>query len=287
MGALILFGLTIAGITSLVKSAQKSTPAVVINDDAILMLDLRNTVHEQGETSSIPFIEDKDDVSAGLYNLTQMLQEAADDDRVAGILIRTGGTPSSWGTLQSIRNAVLQFKKSGKPVWAYGEDISQRDYFVASAADSVFLNPVGDFQLTGLASQLQFYKGTLDKLGVQPEIFYAGRFKSATEPFREYKMTDANRQQVSVILNGIWAEYLEAAAAHAGVDTATVGAWTQTGAVLFPEDALARRLIDKVAYWDEVEAILKAKTDVDSGDKLKLTHPERVRCGPGEEHFRK
>ena len=200
-----------------------------------------------------------------------MLEEAAQDDRVAGILIRTGNTPSGWATLQSVRNAVLRFKKSGKPVWAYGEDISQRDYFVASAADSIFLNPVGDFDLRGLAAQLQFFKGTLDKLGVEPEIFYAGRFKSATEPFREYKMTDANRLQQSVMIKGLWAEYLSAAARHAGVDTAVVSDWTQTGAVLFPEDALARRLVDKIAYWDEVESILKAKTDVDSGDKLKLT----------------
>lgn len=167
---------------------------------------------------------------------------------------------------------MLHFRKvSGKPVYAYGEDYSQKDYYVASAADSVFLNPAGAFELKGLAAQLQFFRGTLEKIGVKPEIFYAGRFKSATEPFREYKMSDANRLQLSVLINTVWSEYLEAAAAHAKTDTATVGAWTREGTVLLPEDAQRLGLVDRLAYWDEVESLIRRKTDKKEKDKVAFT----------------
>ncbi len=273
VGIAILVGVLIGGIRSLVNSAKKVNVEVTVKDGSMLLLDLRKTIHEQRETSSFPAITGgADDENAGLYDITRALADAAKDSRVPGVMIRTGGTSAGWATLQAIRQSLLQFKKiSNKPVYAYGEDFSQKDYYVASAADSVFLNPAGDFDLKGMAAQLQFFRGTLEKIGVKPEIFYAGRFKSATEPFREYKMTDANRLQLSVLINRMWSEYLEAAAAHAKTDTATVATWAREGTVLLPEDAQRLGLVNRLAYWDEVESLIRKKTGKDADEKISFT----------------
>ena len=118
---------------------------------------------------------------------------------------------------------------------------------------------------------MQFFRGTLEKIGVKPEIFYAGKFKSATEPFREYKMSDANRLQLSVLIRTIWEEYLLAAANHAHTDTATVGTWAREGAVLLPEDAQRFGLVDRLAYWDEVEGLIRSTTGKSEKDKIAFT----------------
>lgn len=273
VGAAILIGVVIGGLSSLISSAKQVNQEVTVKDGYMLLLDLRKPIHEQRETSSFPVLTSgEDDENAGLYDITQTLADAAEDKRIPGIIIRTGGTPAGWATLQTIREAVLQFRKtSGKPVYAYGEDYSQKDYYVASAADSVFLNPAGDFELKGLAAELQFFRGTLEKIGVKPEIFYAGKFKSATEPFREYKMSDANRLQLSVLINTLWKEYLQAAAAHTKTDTAVVDAWAREGTVLLPEDAQRLGLVDRLAYWDEVESLIRRKTDQKEKDKIAFT----------------
>ncbi len=273
VATVIVVGVVIGGISSLIDSAKKVNKEVTIKDGSMLLLDLRKPIHEQRETSSFPLLtDDEGDGNAGLYDINQSIADAATDSRVPGILIRTGNTPAGWATLQSIREAILNFRKvSGKPVYAYGEDYSQKDYYVAAAADSVFLNPAGDFELKGMAAQLQFFRGTLEKIGVKPEIFYAGKFKSATEPFREYKMSDANRLQLSVLIDRIWSEYLQAAAAHVKTDTALVGMWTREGAVLLPEDAHRLGLVNRLAYWDEVEDYIRTATGKKKDDKIAFT----------------
>lgn len=273
VATVIVVGVVIGGISSLIDSAKKVNKEVTIKDGSMLLLDLRKPIHEQRETSSFPLLtDDEGDGNAGLYDINQSIADAATDSRVPGILIRTGNTPAGWATLQSIREAILNFRKiSGKPVYAYGEDYSQKDYYVAAAADSVFLNPAGDFELKGMAAQLQFFRGTLEKIGVKPEIFYAGKFKSATEPFREYKMSDANRLQLSVLIDRIWSEYLQAAAAHVKTDTARIGMWTREGAVLLPEDAQRLGLVNRLAYWDEVEDYIRTATGKKKDDPIAFT----------------
>lgn len=273
VATVIVVGVVIGGISSLIDSAKKVNKEVTIKDGSMLLLDLRKPIHEQRETSSFPLLtDDEGDGNAGLYDINQSIADAATDSRVPGILIRTGNTPAGWATLQSIREAILNFRKiSGKPVYAYGEDYSQKDYYVAAAADSVFLNPAGDFELKGMAAQLQFFRGTLEKIGVKPEIFYAGKFKSATEPFREYKMSDANRLQLSVLIDRIWSEYLQAAAAHVKTDTARIGMWTREGAVLLPEDAHRLGLVNRLAYWDEVEDYIRTATGKKKDDPIAFT----------------
>lgn len=270
IAGIILVGVTIGGIAAIVSTAKKSKDIEPTKSSSILVLDLDKTFHEQHEKASF-FFGDEDSYQTGLYELQNALKKAKTDKDIKGLLIKTDGGSNSWATLQQVRNAVADFKASGKFVYAYGESISQRDYYVASLADSVFLNPIGDMELKGLAAQLAFFKGTLDKLGVKPEIFYAGRFKSATEPFRATEMSPANRIQLAAILSNTWSEIANAAALHAKTDTATVRRWTQTGEIQFPEDALSHHLVDGLRYWDEVEATLRSKTGKKADEKIAYT----------------
>ena len=263
VASVIAIGLFIGAIVGIASHAVGGEEEEVrTKDNSLMVLDLSNAFHEQGEQNSFSLFGSKAGAELGMYELSNSLKAAAKDDKIKGLLIKMAASPNNFATLQQIRNEVVAFKKSGKFVYAYGESITQGAYYVGSAADSVFLNPAGDMELKGLATNLTFFKNALDKLEIEPQIFYAGKFKSATEPFRADKMSDANKIQVAAIQHDIWAEMITAAAQHAHSDTAAINQLAQTAAVQFPEDALRYHLIDGIRYWDEVEAMLKKKLTV-------------------------
>lgn len=272
VASVIVFGLFIAIIVGVSKTfTDKNKKEVKTSEKSILRIDLKNRYHEQGaENSLAAFSSDIDGYAAGLYDAVHAIHEAKDDDNIKGIYIAINGNRNGWATSQQVRDAIKDFKTSGKFVYAYGELIGQSDYYIASVADSVFLNPVGDFELKGFATVLAFFKGTLDKLEVEPEIFYAGKFKSATEPFRAYEMSDANRQQIQEFQSDFWGEYVKAVAEHTKADAATINEWVISGAIEFPEDALQHKLVDRLMYADEVEAKLKEESGIDEDKKIKF-----------------
>ncbi|MBL7717491.1 MAG: signal peptide peptidase SppA [Flavipsychrobacter sp.] len=259
VSGVIVFGLLIGMAVSMVSEASdKEDKTVAAN--SVLVIDLSKRLHEQGEKNSLAAFSNGDAYTAGLYDAVKAITYAKTDDKIKGILIKMNPASNGWATMQQLREAIVDFKRSKKFVYAYGEVISQGAYYIGSAADSVYLNPVGDIELKGMATVIPFFKGTLDKLEIQPEIFYAGKFKSATEPFRAEKMSEPNRLQTSQFLGGFWAEYLTAAAQHAHTDTAAINALAQSGAIQFPTDALQYKLVDGLLYWDEVESRIMGKT---------------------------
>lgn len=264
VASVVIVGLFIGAIVGLATKAvsSKSPEPATVKENSLLKLDLAQSFHEQGEDNSFSFMGSGGAAEAGVYEITKAMEAAGKDDKIKGLLIRLAPSPNSFATLQQIRSAIVNFKKSGKFVYAYGESITQGALYVGSAADSIFVNPAGDVELKGLASSLTFFKQALTKLEVEPEIFYAGKFKSATEPFRAEKMSDENRQQIAAIQNDIWAELITAIAGHAHTDTAAVNALAQTAAIQFPQDALDHRIVDGIRYWDEVESMMKAKLGV-------------------------
>ncbi|MCC6186310.1 MAG: signal peptide peptidase SppA [Chitinophagaceae bacterium] len=265
VASVIAIGLFIGAIIGLASSAvsSKSEEKVSVKENSVLQLDLSESFHEQGEENSFSFMGRGGGASeAGVYEIANAMQAASKDDKIKGLFIKLAPSPNSFATLQQIRDAVLVFKKSGKFVYAYGESVTQGALYVSSAADSVFVNPAGDVELKGLASSLSFFKNTLAKLEVEPQIFYAGKFKSATEPFREEKMSEPNRQQIAAIQSDIWNEMIVAVAQHAKMEPEAINALAQSGAIQFPADALNYKLIDGVKYWDEVETMMKGKLKV-------------------------
>ncbi len=270
IAGVIVVGLIMGVVIGLVSKASSSEgKEAKINASSILVVDVARKYHEQGMSNSFAALNNEAAYAAGLYDLTQAIEHAKTDDKIKAILIKLGGSPNGWATLQQLRMALADFKTSGKTIYAYGEGISQGAYYIASVADSIYLNPVGGIEIKGFATVMPFFKTTLEKLEVQPEIYYAGKFKSATEPFRADKISEPNRLQIQAYQHDLWSEFASAAAMHAHTDTATFNNWTATGAIQFPQDALKYKLVDGLLYWDEVEQRLRTKTGQKEKDELK------------------
>ncbi|MCD6064276.1 MAG: signal peptidase [Flavipsychrobacter sp.] len=265
----ILVALVIGLIMAAMSGADSSDSRVEVAEKSILLLDLDKRYHEQGEKNSFAAFSDENAYQAGVYDATNAIKHAKTDDKIQGIYIKLTPSANGWATMQQLRTAIVDFKTSKKFVYAYGENISQGAYYLASAADSIYLNPVGDIELKGMATVLPFFKGTLDKLEIQPEIFYAGKFKSATEPFRAYEMSPENRQQITEFQADFWNEFLRAASEHTKADAATIHQWAATGAIQFPQDALSHKLVDGLLYWDQVEKIIKTKAGTKEKEEIK------------------
>jgi protease-4 len=268
IGCVVLVGLTIGLIASLSKAITE-TRDDKSNMGDVLMIDLSNKIHEGGQSNSLAMFSKGEQYDAGLIDIVRSLNTAKTDASIKGLAIRLNPSPEGWATLQQLRIAVDDFRKSGKFVYAYGENISQGAYFVATAADSIYLNPAGDMELKGLASVMPFFKGTLDKLELQPQIFYAGKFKSATEPFRADRMSEPNKQQIAAMQTGVWNEFLAAAAAYARTTPDAINKLAQEGSIQFPGDALKAHLVAGLLYADEVEQRIKNKTGKKEKDKIK------------------
>ena len=255
LGVVMIVVLIVSLSKTLSEKEEKKTSGNV------LLIDLSKKIHEQGESNSFAVFNKGTSYQAGLYDIVKAINHAKTDPSIKGILLKLAPSPNGWATMQQLNVVLRNFKNStSKFVYAYGENITQSSYFVASAADSVYLNPAGNFELKGFATILAFFKGTLEKLELEPEIFYAGKFKSATEPFRAEKMSEPNKLQVIAFQNGIWDQFLASAAVYCRTDKATINQLTIDGTVQFPADALKHKLVAGLLYWDEVEQRIRAKT---------------------------
>lgn len=290
VAGVIVFGVVIGLIVGAVSSAMSSTttPKVSVTSNSVLYIDLKDKLNEQAYENSLAILNQQSGYNPGLYNVVKSLKHAQDDDKIKGIVLRLNPSPNGWATMQQLRNAILDFKTSGKFVYAYGEQITQSSYYVATAADSIFLNPVGNMDFNGFATVLAFFKGTLDKLEVEPQIFYAGKFKSATEPFRATQMSEANRQQVVEFQKDFWSEFVTVVAQRIGIDTASVTKMAVDGVIEFPKDAVTYKLVDGLRYSDEISDLLKAKLKLEKDKEPKLLaineYANNIKGGVGKDN---
>lgn len=206
----------------------------------------------------------------GLNVILKNLEKAAGDTAIRGLFLNFKNLAAGKSSLQDIRNGIVEFKKSGKFVYAYSENYSQSAYYLASAANKVFLNPQGGMDWKGLNMSLMFYKKTLEKLGVDVQIFRHGKFKSAIEPFMLDKMSEANRLQAETFLNSIWNNMLVDIAESRRTSVDILNKLANELAIVFPEDALSYKLVDELAYEDEVMSELKAKIKLKEKDKINM-----------------
>ncbi|MCB0700713.1 MAG: signal peptide peptidase SppA [Chitinophagales bacterium] len=270
VAGVIVFGVIIGMIVSAVSSATEAKAPTAVTSGSVLYIDLQSQIHEVGEENPFAFLTNEGAYSPGLYDIVRAIEYAETDDKVEGMVLRLNPSPNGWATLQQLRQAVAGFKQSGKFVYAYGEIITQNAYYVATAADSIYLNPVGGIELKGFATVLAFFKGTLDKLEIEPEIFYAGKFKSATEPFRLKQMSEENKQQIAEFQSDFWKEFTTAVAQKMNTDASGVAKIAAEGSIEFPEDAKKYGLVDGLKYADEVEDLIREKTGKTSDEDIKL-----------------
>ncbi|HVI47760.1 MAG TPA: signal peptide peptidase SppA [Chitinophaga sp.] len=248
-----------------------SSEPVAISPNGILVLQTSQSYNEQKVVNPLgAFMKEDASEVPGLYQTVRLIEHAATDDNIKGIYLKVDGDPNGFASSEELHDALLRFRKSGKFVYAYGEVITQKGYYLATAADKIYLNPKGMVDFTGFSTQITFFKGTLEKLEIQPEIFYCGKFKSATEPLRENQMTEANRIQTSQFLGQLYGNFLQGISKSRSIDTATLHGYANENLIQEPADALKYKLVDALKYDDEVVAELKGKTGLKDTEKLNL-----------------
>lgn len=266
VGGFITF-LVLAGIIGSLAN-QEDTPTLSAN--TILHIDLSKPVTDQGKEMDFDFLNLSSDAVLSLQDVVNAIEHAATDTAVKAIYLK--GRYSSLGLAgtQEVKMALATFKDSGKPIVAFAEFMTLRAYEVCHLATHLYLQPGGMFEWAGYNLELMFFKKALDKLAIKPEIFYAGQFKSATEPFRLTKMTDANRLQLTAFLNSMYGQMLSSVQKNRGVDSATLVQLANQLKARTAEQALAQGLIDGTLYDNEVKDTLKALAGTNRKGDLNL-----------------
>jgi protease-4 len=236
-----------------------------VGGKAVLVIDLDQNFREQVQDNPLSDLgSDEQYDIPGVYDLVRLVGHAGEDTAIKGIYIKCNGDPNGFATNEEIRKALVKFRKTGKFVYAYGEGISQKAYYVASMADKIYCNPKGDLEWKGFSAEMLYLKGALQKLEIDPQIFYAGKFKSATEPLREERMTDANRLQLTELLGDFYNRLLWTTAESRGLDTAILRRCANEHLIVRPDDALQYKLVDGLKYDDEVKDEIRGKMGVDA-----------------------
>ena len=267
--ALVVFSiislLLAVGFISGIASKDKAKTG----NKAVLVIDLNILYPEISVKNPLPSFsgEEHYDVPS-LYDVVRLINKAKSDSAIKGIYLKCGSNSNGFGSSDEIRKALADFKTGNKFIYAYSDVISQRAYHVANIADRIYCNPKGGVDWRGFAVQLAFLKGTLQKLEIEPQIFYAGKFKSATEPFRETEMTDANRLQTTELLYDLYNHFLATTAATRGIDTATLKRYADQNLIQYAGDAYKYKLVDGLKYDDEVQDEIRLKLKLDKDDKL-------------------
>lgn len=267
--------IVIAVVKSSVSSTFKDKEEVsALKPNSILKLELNGAITERERESPFKSLGDMDpfgdEGGLGLNALLRKISYAKTDAQVKGIYLCCRNLQKSgFASMEELRSGLADFKKSGKFIYSYAEDFGQREYYLASVSDKVYLNPQGNIDWKGLSMQLLFFKKTFEKLDVQVQVFRHGKFKSAIEPFLLDKMSQANRFQSETFLNSIWGSMLGNISASRRLSVDQLNEMANTLSVNYPEDAVGK-LVDDVLYEDEVMALLKKKVGMKETDKLKF-----------------
>ena len=246
--------------------ANRQAPKVLAK--SVLVLDLGQHYAEQLQHNPLTILSGEEKNVPGLYDVVRLVRQAKVDDRISGIYLVANNNANSFAASEEIRNALKEFKTSGKFVLAHGDILTQQAYSVANIADKVYVSPQGFFDWAGYSVEYIFLKGALDKLQIQPQIFYAGKFKSATEPLRADQMSPENELQTSVWLNDLYSDLLEKTSETRKVDTATLRELAVSGVIRTPKDALDNKLVDALWYDDELKDEIKRRIKIDKYDRI-------------------
>jgi len=275
LGLLFVFFLLLISTVGALFSGETETSS--ITEQSVLDLNLNIPLTERNPTTD-PFQEvlGLSEEILGLPQLIRSIQLAAMDDNVEGIRLKAEFVNAGWAQTHSVRKALETFKASGKFIIAYGDFYTQKSYFLASVADSIFLNPMGNLELKGLASEVLYYKNFQDKYGVRMEVVREGNFKSAVEPFLEEDMSSENELQIRSLLNSLWGTLRHKMANDRNLSEKTIDLLAENLSATLPEEALNNHLIDGVNYENEVEQKIKHYLGLASEEKINWVSPQKM-----------
>lgn len=254
-------------IFGMVLSSESTTE---IKNNSVLVINLSGPLNERTEENVITKFVGKTANETSLEDVLSGIEKAKADKNIKGIYLEAGVfVPNSYAALQEIRDALIDFKKSNKWIVAYGDSYTQGTYYLASVANDVYLNPQGMLDWHGLSTQRIYLKDMLAKFGVKVQVSKVGTYKSATEMFTGDKMSDADRQQTSAYLNGIWKYLLKGVGESRNIPIAKLNEYADS-VITFanPADYLKMKLIDKLLYTDQVRNEIKKRLGIASGDDI-------------------
>ncbi len=256
-------------IMMLVFSAMGNDKSVAVKKNSVLTINLKtNIIDSPTEEEMGLFGIGAQNKSILIYDALEAINKAKTDDNIKGISIETDYLSAGLTQIDDLRNAIEDFKKSGKFVYAYGNGVSQSAYYLGSVADQYYLHPAGMVELKGMATEVTFFKDFADKYGVGIEVIRHGKFKSAVEPFLRNDISPENKEQLSTLLNDLWKNTSNKMAASRKIDTAQFRMITDSLYGMIPEQSLKYKLADKLIQKSEYEDLLKAKLSVKDDEKL-------------------
>ena len=270
-GSLILTIITVVAVCVLIFGGSDSAS---VKRNSVLRIQLSGIMVEKENTDNIYSMLGDTDPTISLETILNAIKEAKTNPDIKGISLEAGLLSSDPASLEEIHKALLDFKTSGKFIYAYGDHYTQGCYFVCSTADKIVLNPIGQVDWKGLGSQTVFYTDLLEKLGIKMQVFKVGTFKSAVEPYILTQMSEANRTQVSAFLHDIWHHYVELTAKQRHIAPQRLYALADQYMGLAPAEEVKRcHLVDELMYRDEYIDFLKNKTHTDTDKELSQISP--------------
>ena len=272
----------------LVVSAGK-TPPQTIEPGSYLVFDLEANITDSPESFSFGSLTSEDAPTLQLRALTRTLRAAARDKRIAGVLLTGALSPSGYGSgyaaLKEVRAALQEVRAAGKPVKAFLSSASTRDYYLASAASEIVLDPYGMLLMPGLAARPMFYAGAFEKFGIGVQVTRVGKYKSAVEPYTRRDLSPENREQLEMLLGDLWTDLLADIAGSRGVTPAAIQQLVDAEGLIRADAAKAAKLVDRIAYRDEIIAELKNETGRPGANEpfaqIKLADYMEVAAEPG------
>lgn len=266
-GFFIVMG--VIGMMSIIGMIASGNAAQNVEKNSVFVLNLSGTISEQGSENPLSMFTGDNSLNSGLNDILSSIKKAKANDEIKGIYIEAGALATNYATLQEIRNALADFRKSGKWIVAYGDFYTQGAYYVASVANKVYINPKGIVDWHGIGAQTMFYKDFMAKFGVKWEVVKVGTFKSATETFTEEKMSDANRLQTQTFIDGTWRNVCDAVSKSRGISVDSLNSYADSYLALQATETLVKaKMVDGMMYGDQVKDAVKKMMKLDKDDDI-------------------
>lgn len=268
---LFAFGLimTILGFICIIGMVASSNSKPALKDNAVMVMKLQGQIEDRTEDNWLGELTGEQFNNIGMNRILSSIRKAKNEDKVKGIYLETGILETDYATLQEIRNALADFKKSGKWIIAYGDALSQGGYYLASVANKVYVNPEGNVDWHGIASQPQYIKDVAAKFGVHFTVVKVGKYKSYTETYTEDKMSDANREQVSRYISGLWLQMLGDVSKSRNISKDSLNRYAD-GLMVFDDTKLlkSRKMVDGFCYYDEIRDVVKKQLGLKADETI-------------------
>jgi protease IV len=282
--SIIVFFLFMGMIASFAAFMEKES--VKVDENSVLHIKFDTDIRDRSSSdpfSEIDFASMKPKSSLGLNDILKNLDKAANDPNIKGIYLDLMTMQTGMANVEEIRNALLEFKESGKFIVAYGEVFTQSAYYLATVADKIYLNPEGMIDFKGIAAELMFFKGTIEKLDADMQIIRHGKFKSAVEPFMNKKMSPENREQMMALINGAWNTIVDGIAETRNIRKEELNRIADELLIRSPGDAVAYRFVDGLKYQDEIHKELKVLLDIEDEDDINSVSLQKYFNAPAAE----